>query len=93
MDGNAKNQINYLLNKTRQMAEYLRTSRVEKREAWYTFTEAFLKTIGYPMEVTRLKKPHWEKVIESLLSMSLQKSGMSQKSQESWSIQLNNTMY
>ena len=39
------------------MAEYLRTSRVEKRKAWYTFTAAFLKTIEYPMEETRLTKP------------------------------------
>ena len=59
------------------MAEYLRTSRVEKRKAWYTFTAVFLKTIEYPMEGTRLTKPQWEKVIAPLLSISLQKSGIS----------------
>ena len=30
MDGNAKYQVNHLLSKTRQIAEHLRTSRVEK---------------------------------------------------------------
>ena len=61
MDDNAKDQINHLLSKTRQMAEHSRISRVEKREAWYTFTVAFLKTIEYPMKSTRLMKPQWEK--------------------------------
>ena len=57
MDGNAKDQILHLLSKTRRMVEYLRISRVEKREAWYTFTASFLKTIEYPIEATRLTKP------------------------------------
>ena len=56
MDDNAKYQIHHILNKTRQMVEYLRTSRVEKREAWYTFTAVFLKTNEYPMEATQLAK-------------------------------------
>ena len=45
-----------MLSKTRQMVDHLRTSRVEKREAWYTFTTAFLKTIEYPMETPDLQK-------------------------------------
>ena len=60
MDGNAKDQIHHLLSKTRQMTEHLRKSRVEKREAWYTFTADFLKTIEYPMKAIRLTKPQWE---------------------------------
>lgn len=56
MDDNAKYQIHHILGKTRQMVEYLRTSRVAIREAWYTFTSVFLKTIEYPMETTRLAK-------------------------------------
>ena len=60
MDSNAKDQINYLLSKTRQIAEYLRISRVGKVETWYTFTTDFLKTIEYPMEATRLTKPQWK---------------------------------
>ena len=79
MDGNTKDQINHLLSKTRHMAEHLRTSRVEKREAWYTFTAALLKTIEYPMKATRLTKPQWEKMMVPLLSISLQNSGISQK--------------
>ena len=79
MDGNVKDQIHHLLSKTSQMTEYVRTSRVEKRNAWYTLTASFLKTIEYPMEATRLTKLQWEKVIAPLLSISLQKLGISQK--------------
>ena len=61
MDGNVKDQIHRILSKTSQMVEYLRTSRVEKRNAWYTLTASFLKTIEYPMEETRLTKLQWEK--------------------------------
>ena len=61
MDGSAKDQIHHLLSKTRQMVEHLRTS-VEKKEAWYTFTAAFLKTIEYPMKITPLTKPQWERI-------------------------------
>ena len=61
------------------MTEYVRTSRVEKQKAQYTFMAAFLKTIDYPIYATRLTKPQWEKVIVQLLSISLQKSEISQK--------------
>ena len=63
MDSNAKDQTHHLLSKTIQMAEHLRTSRIEKREVWYTFTVAFLKTIEYPMDANQLTKPQCEKVM------------------------------
>ena len=81
MDGNTKDQTHHPLSKTRQMAEYLRILRVEKREVWYTFTADFLKRIEYLMEATRLTKTQWETLIVPLLLISLQKSGISQKIQ------------
>ena len=57
MDGNAKDHIHNLSSKTKKN---LRSSRVEKREAWYTFTADFLKTVEYPMKAIRLTKPQWE---------------------------------
>ena len=53
MDSNSKHQIEHLLKKTRHITEDFRTSKVEKDEAWYTLTAAFLKIIEYPMEATR----------------------------------------
>ena len=40
MNDNAKDQINNMLSKTRQMAEYFRTSRVEKRSVVYIYRGA-----------------------------------------------------
>ena len=79
MDGNSKDQMEHLLKKTRHMAEDFRTSKVTKKEAWYTLTAAFLKTIEYPMEATRLTKAQWTHVMKPLLSITLQKSGISEK--------------
>ena len=61
MDSNAKDHIHHLLSKTIQMAEHLRTSRIEKREVWYTFTAAFFKTIEYPMKATGFTKSQCKK--------------------------------
>ena len=33
IDGNAINEVNHLLTKTRQMTEYLRTAKIKKKEA------------------------------------------------------------
>ena len=78
MDGNSKDEINHLLTKTRQMAEYLRTANITKTETWYTFTAAFMKTLEYPMEAICLTREQWEKVMSPLLSIVLQKSGITQ---------------
>lgn len=45
MDGKSKDQIEHL-KKTRQMAQYSRTLKVGKNDAWYTFTVAFLKKLN-----------------------------------------------
>ena len=92
MRGNAKDQILNPLSKTGQMAEYLRTWRVEKQEAWYTFTAAFLKTIEYPMEATRLTKPQWEKLWPHFFPSRYKNQVYHKKSHKLWSIPLNNTM-
>ena len=62
------------------MAEDFRTSKVIKKEEWYTLTAAFLKTIEYPIEATRLSKAQWTNVMKPLLSVALQKAGISEKS-------------
>ena len=59
MDGNSKDEINHLLTKTRQMAEYLRTANIKKKEAWYTFTTAFMKTLEYPIDAIYLTRHQW----------------------------------
>ena len=71
MDGNSKDQLEHLLKRTRHMAEDFRTSKVTKKEAWYTLTTAFLKTIEYPMEATRLTKAQCTQVMIPLLSIAL----------------------
>ena len=76
MDSNAKDKINHRLSKTRQIVEYVQTSRVVIKEGWCTFTAVFLKTIEYPMETNRLTIT-MGKYIASLLLISLQNSRIS----------------
>ena len=76
MDGNSTDEVNHLLTKTRQMAEYLRTANIKKTEAWYTFTAAFMKTLEYPMEAVCLTREQWEEVMSPLLPIVLRKSGI-----------------
>ena len=62
MDGNSRDDINYLLTKTRQINEYLRTANIKKTEAWYTFTAAFMKILEYQMEAICLTKKKNQKI-------------------------------
>ena len=78
MDGNSIDEVNNLLTKTRQMTEYLRTAKNKKKEAWYTFTAAFMKTLKYPMDAICLTRDQWDQVMSPLLSIVLQKSGITQ---------------
>ena len=76
MDSNAKDEINNILSKTRQMVAYVRTSRVVIKEGWCIFTAAFLKKIEYPMETNRLTNRNGKKY-RITFSISLQKSRIS----------------
>ena len=60
----------------RQMAEYLRTANINKKEAWYTFTAAFIQTLEYIIETICLTIDQWDRVMSPLLSIVLQKSGI-----------------
>ena len=76
MDGNTIDEVNNLLTKTRQMTEYLRTSTINKKKAWYTFTAEFMKTPEYSMDIICLIRSQWDRVTSPLLSIVLQKSGI-----------------
>ena len=78
MDGNSRDKDNYFLTKTRQMAEYLQTANIKKKETWYTFTAAFMKKLEYSMEAICITRDQWEQVMSPLLSIVLQKSGITQ---------------
>ena len=61
------------------MDKDFRTSKVTKKEVWYTITAAFLKTLEYQMKATRLNKTQWTQAIKSLLNIALQKEDMTEK--------------
>ena len=58
------------------MTEYLRTVNINKKEAWYTFTAAFIQTLEYLIETICLTIDQWDRVMSPLLSIVLQKSGI-----------------
>ena len=61
------------------MAEDFRTIKVKKIEGWYTLTVVLKKPIEQPMEATRLNKAQQTQVMEHLLSIALQNSGITKK--------------
>jgi hypothetical protein len=74
MDGNWREQIQALLEKTIQFAEQLRVGSVKPNEAWYAFIVTVMKALEYPMEATFLTKKDWESIMQPMLTIVLQRS-------------------
>ena len=74
MDGNWREQIHQLKEKTVKFTEQLRTGFVQPNKAWYAFNAMVQKSVEYPMEATYIDKASWEEIMKPMVGTVLQRS-------------------
>jgi hypothetical protein len=75
MDGNQRNAKLHLLDAAGEYADQLRSGLIRTKDAWYSFTTRFLKTLEYPMEAVSLSLADWDDVVQLVMGILLQKCG------------------
>ena len=81
VDGNEREQENYLREKAKEFREQVRSSQCSPDTATYTYNSCFLKSIEYSIVVTNFDKKKWNGITASALESSLNKSAMARKFQ------------
>jgi hypothetical protein len=76
MDGNNRDKKENLLDKTIEYADQLQSGAINKKDAWYSFTSSFMKTIEYPMEAVSFSEDDWDKILQPVMGILLQRSGI-----------------
>jgi hypothetical protein len=74
MDGNWREEVRVLKEKTITFAEQLRVGSVTPNEAWYSFNVTVMKSIEYPMAATYLTEKDWTEIMKPLVGIVLQRS-------------------
>ena len=77
MDGNNKDEIIKLRNKTEEFAEQLRTGVINKWDAWYAITVTIMKTLEYPMMATTITEKEWDFIMSPIRKQGLPKMEVS----------------
>jgi hypothetical protein len=75
MDGNNRDEKQYLVDKAGEYTDQLRSGLIRKQDAWYSFKTSFLKTLEYPMEAVSLLLADWNEVVQPVMGILLQKCG------------------
>ena len=78
-DGNNDAAVTHLRNKTEEWQEQIRTSHLQKHEAWYALTSMIWKTIEYPLPALTLTYDECVNIMAPAKSGGLSKSGVCQK--------------
>jgi hypothetical protein len=60
-------------NKTKEFAEQLRTSIINKYNEWYAITATIMKTLEYPMLATTITKAEWDFIMSPIRKSGLSK--------------------
>jgi hypothetical protein len=76
MDGNNRDEINYLRAKAESFADYMRTGFLSKNDSWYALNATILKTMEYPMATTTMTETEWNYIFAPILLASLPKAGL-----------------
>jgi hypothetical protein len=76
MDGNNRDEKNYLSDKAMEYADQLRTGSINKQDAWYFFTSSFLKTLEYLMETVSPSEQDWDEIMSPAMGILLQRCGI-----------------
>jgi hypothetical protein len=74
MDGNWREEIKALLEKTSTFADQMRVGFIKPNDAWYAFNTTIMKTLEYPMEATCIDKNGWDKIMKPMVGVVLQRS-------------------
>jgi hypothetical protein len=74
MDGNWREEVRVLKEKTITFAEQLRVGSVMPNEAWYSFNVTVMKSIEYPMAATYITEKEWTEIMKPLVGIVLQRS-------------------
>ena len=61
--------------KSRSSANPYVHKKIERNDAWYTFTHSFMKTLEYPLAATTLTYGEWNSILRPLLKIVLPKTG------------------
>jgi hypothetical protein len=72
MDGNWREEVRVLKEKTITFAEQLRVGSVTPNEAWYSFNVTVMKSIEYPMAATYITEKEWTEIMKPLVGIVLQ---------------------
>ena len=75
-DGNNTVQVQEMENKTKKLAESIRTGYLQKHEAWTALTLMAMKSIEYPLPALTLKEEECDRIMRPLLKAYLPKAGV-----------------
>lgn len=79
MDGNNKEQIIKLRQKTQEFADQIRTGFLNKWDAWYAINSTIMKTLEYPMLATTITEKEWDFIMRPIREAGLPKVQVSSK--------------
>ena len=76
MDGNQKEEVKKLLEKTKLYTDKLRAAGgMEKNDVWESMTTQIMTTLQYPAAATQLTKDEWTTVLKPIMMGALPKAG------------------
>ena len=76
MDGNWKAQIEALKEKAEIFGSRIKRGEIAIKDAWYTFSKAFMPSLDYCMPATSISLKDWERIIGPALGPALSRSGI-----------------
>ena len=74
-DGNWDKQVEELRSKAQEFGGQVLRGDILHKDAWYTFTRAFLPSLEYCFPATSIGAEEWESIINPALGPALRKSG------------------
>jgi hypothetical protein len=75
MDGNWKDEIEYLHAKATKFQALIRAGFLTRNKAWYSINATIMKTLEYPMIATSISHADWEFIMKPILKAGLPASG------------------
>jgi hypothetical protein len=75
MDGNFKDQVKYLREKTSEFADSVRTGFLNREDLWYALNSTIMKTLEYPLAAITLIKRQWDYILSPALTALLPRAG------------------
>ena len=79
MTGNWDRQAEKLQEKAEEFGGKILRGEIEQKDAWYTFSKAFMPSLRYCMPATSMTLEQWESILGPALGLALSKLGIVSK--------------